>query len=297
MVLALAEAGSTTAAAGVLHLTQSAVSRALALAEEKLEVRLFDRTREGLAPTEAGRRLIAGAAPVLAQLAELERSVKSESAPVRLRIVCECYTAYRWLPSTIAALRTKMPRLHIVLAVEHTRAPVEALRAGTIDIALVTTAQVTGGRKEAIVERPLFSDEVSFVVAASHPLAKKRTLRPDDLVRYGIVTAEAPPAEMLWFANAVFGRKRPKVNLMKFPLTEAVFDAARAGMGVAVMSEWIASAYLESGDLVAKRLARGALQRPWRIVYRREVAEEAEQLAACLGRSLPRVFPRAMGAA
>jgi LysR family transcriptional regulator, regulator for metE and metH len=282
VVLALAAAGTTTKAAGKLHLTQSAVSRALAVAEGKLGTRLFERTRDGLAPTAAGRRLLEGAGPILAQLADLERDVKGDTARTRLRIVCECYTAYRWLPSTLAALRPKLPRLELVLAVEHTRAPVEALRAGHVDVALLTTAPVSEAKRSGLVERALFTDEVSFVVALTHPLARKRTITPDDLVEHGIVTNEAPPAEVLWFANAVFGRKRPKVRMTTFPLTEAVFDAARAGMGVAVASEWIASTYLEHGDLVAKRLARGPLLRPWRIAWRSEVHEAAALVATAL---------------
>jgi LysR family transcriptional regulator, regulator for metE and metH len=283
VVLALASAGTTTKAAGKLHLTQSAVSRALAVAEGKLGTRLFERTRDGLAPTAAGRRLLEGAAPILAQLADLERDVKGDTTRTRLRIVCECYTAYRWLPSTLAALRPKLPRLELVLAVEHTRAPVEALRAGHVDIALLTTAPVSEAKRSGLVERALFTDEVSFVVAPSHPLAHKRTITPDDLVEHGIVTNEAPPAEVLWFTNAVFGRRRPKVRVTTFPLTEAVFDAARAGMGVAVASEWIASSYLDHGDLVAKRLSRGPLLRPWRIAWRSEVNEAADLVATTLG--------------
>jgi LysR family transcriptional regulator for metE and metH len=282
VVLALASAGTTTKAAGRLHLTQSAVSRALAVAESKVGTRLFERTRDGLAPTAAGRRLVEGATPILAQLADLERDVKGDSETTSLRIVCECYTAYRWLPSTLVSLRAKLPRLDLVLGIEHTRRPVEALRDGAVDVALLTTAAVGDLKRGPIAERPLFSDEVSFVVSASHPLARQRTITADDLVQHGIVTNEAPPSEVLWFANAVFGRRRPKVPIMTFPLTEAVFDAARAGMGVAVASEWIAAPYLETNDLVAKRLSRGPLLRPWRIAYRRDVEEAVNLLAAAL---------------
>lgn len=282
VVLALASTGTTTKAAGKLHLTQSAVSRALGVAEGKIGTRLFERTRDGLEPTAAGRRLVEGAAPILAQLADLERDVKGNTGATRLRIVCECYTAYRWLPSTLTALRTKLPRLDLTLALEHTRTPVEALREGAVDVALLTTATITDAKRGAVVERPLFSDEVSFVVSTSHPLARKRTLTPEDLVLHGIVTSDAPPTEVLWFAGAVFGRKRPNIRITTFPLTEAVFDAARAGMGVAVASEWIATPYLEQGDLVAKRLSRGPLLRPWRIAWRREVHEAADLLANAL---------------
>ena len=290
VVLAVAETGKTTEAARKIHLTQSAVSRAIAVAEDKLEVRLFARSRDGLTLTDAGKRLVAGAAPLLAALAELERAVANVQPQTRLAIVCECYTAYRWLPSTLAELRRKLPRLDLVLALEHTLAPAEALRDGVVDVALLTTARVEGaGKRGPFVERALFTDEVSFVVARSHPLAQKKSISPADLAEYGIVTGQAPPAEMQWFVNAVFGRRRPRVATTTFPLTEAVFDSARAGMGVAVMSEWIASAYVDRGDLVVKRLARGPLLRPWRIAYRRELADDAELFAATLGPSLPRV--------
>lgn len=150
VVLALASSGSTTKAAGKLHLTQSAVSRALAVAEGKLGARLFERTRDGLAPTLAGRRLVEGAAPILAQLADLERDVLGDTQRARLRIVCECYTAYRWLPSALTALRTKLPRLDLVLAVEHTRTPAEALRDGSVDVALLTTATMRDAKRSGM---------------------------------------------------------------------------------------------------------------------------------------------------
>lgn len=52
---------------------------------------------------------------------------------------------------------------------------------------------------------------------------------------------------------------------MRLPLTEAIVDAARAGMGVAVLSEWTASGYLDDGTLAvnvwrkARCAVRGAL--------------------------------------
>ena len=96
---------------------------------------------------------------------------------------------------------------------------------------LLTTARVEGaGKRGPFVERALFTDEVSFVVARSHPLAAKKSITPADLVQYGIVTGDAPPAEIQWFVNAVFGRRRPRFTTTTFPLTEAVFDAARAGI-------------------------------------------------------------------
>lgn len=281
VVLALAAAGSTTKAALLLHLTQSAVSRALSLAEGKLGVRLFERSERGLAPTAAGRRLVAGAGRVLAALEALESDALGERRRERVRLVCECYTAYRWLPSTLARARDATSNLDVVLAVEHTRDPVSGLRRGEVDVALLTTGTVAGLGRD-FEERPLFTDEIVFLVSTSHPLAARAAIRPSDLVEHSLVTSETPPGEARWFANAVFGKKRPKLTLTTFPLTEAVVDAARAGMGIAVLSEWIAASYLEGGGLVAKRLASGPLARPWRIAHRREARDAATEIASWL---------------
>jgi LysR family transcriptional regulator for metE and metH len=292
LVLAVAAAGSASKAAASLHLTQSAVSRALLLVEDKVGTRLFDRTAQGLAPTSAGRRLLDGAGPVLAQLLALEASLQvSEAGPTRLRVVCECYTAYRWLPSAIMKLRASLPAVELSLVVEHTNNPVPALLSGDIDVALLTTAPVRAGLRA----RALFSDEIVFVMSASHPLAARPSIQPADLAKYPLLGGNTPPAETRWFISKVFGAKPPALQRLQFPLTEAVMDAARAGMGVAAMSEWIAGPYLGggnggSGDLVVKRLAAGPLQRPWRIAFRRETESSVDRIASALADCAPRIY-------
>jgi LysR family transcriptional regulator, regulator for metE and metH len=291
LVLALAAAGTTVKAAAALHVTQSAVSRGLLQAEQKLGARLFDRSARGLAPTEAGARLVAGASAILAQLVELEERVEEPAArPLRLRLVCECYTAYRWLPSALAALRHRIASLEVVLAIEHSHAPVEALAAGAVDVAFLTT----GTAKAPLVELPLFSDEIVFVVAAAHPLARKPAITARDLTEHPVITStQTPDAEVRWFRQRVFGRARPRVQNVRFPLTEAIVDATRAGMGIAVLSEWMAGPYLDAGDLVVKRLRGKPLDRPWRVAFRREVADGARLLAAALAHTPPRAHARA----
>lgn len=286
LVLALAEAGSTVRASAALHLAQSAVSRGLLAVEDKLGTRLFERKARGLALTAAGRRLVVGAGPVLAQLLELEEQVRTGSAnTVPLRVVSECYTAYRWLPGALGSLQRALGT-DLAVAIDHTHAPIEALLAGDVDIALVTTAKVP----RPLVEAPLFHDEIVFVLAATHPLAERASLRVEDLTAHPmIVSTTTPEPERRWFTREVFGRTPPRLNRLSFPLTEAVIEAARAGMGVAAMSEWVARPYLASGDLVARPLKGKRLRRPWRIAYRREVSHAAVQLATALQGAPPRL--------
>ncbi|NNC06637.1 LysR family transcriptional regulator [Corallococcus exiguus] len=286
VVLALAAAGTTARAAAALHLTQPAVSRALLAAEERLGARLFDRTPRGLVPTPAGQELVAGATRILVELGDLEHRVRAPVAPsIRLRLVCECYTAYHWLPSALVTLRKSLPGLHLSLAVEHTQDPVPALVAGELDVALLTTSTVP---RAGLESRPLFSDEIIFVVAASHPLASRRALTREDLREHTVLTGQTPAAESHWFMTQVFGRERPRLRVERLPLTEAILDVARAGLGVAVLSEWISTPHLGKGDLIVKRLASGPLRRPWRMAWRKEVGDSALRLLAALESTVPR---------
>jgi LysR family transcriptional regulator for metE and metH len=287
LVLALAEAGSTVRASTRLHVTQSAVSRGLTAVEEKLGVSLFERKARGLELTAAGRRLTEAAGPLLAQLVDLEERTRTGAATnAPLRVVCECYTAYSWLPGALSRLGPALGT-ELEAAIDHTHAPIEALLTGDADVALLTTSKVP----QRMLEAPLFHDEIVFVVAAAHPLAARPAIGAHDLEQHAlIVSSSTPEPERKWFFRQVFGRGAPRLKLLRFPLTEAVIEATRAGMGIAAMSEWVARPYVAGGGLVARSLQGKRLERPWRIAYRREVAAAATRLATALRGAPPRLL-------
>ncbi|MCW5830855.1 MAG: LysR family transcriptional regulator [Labilithrix sp.] len=288
VIMALAREGSTARAAPQLHLTQSAVSRALAAAEHKLGVRLFERTVRGLAPTRACETLVDGSRAVLAELVDLERRARSPAPKkTKLRVVCQCYTAYHWLPTALSTLARI--GLSVSIAVEHTRDPVAAVAAGEIDVALLTTGSPP--KNAGMDAKPLLSDELVFLVAREHALASARSITPGDLIDHGLLSNTVPAAQGAWFLRRVFGRKRVRLRYREMPLTEAVVELTRAGEGVAVMSEWVAMPYLERGDVLGKRLASGPLLRPWTIAYRREHVDAATRLRDVLATTAPRGRP------
>lgn len=280
LVLALTSTGTTARAAEVLHLAQPSVSRALLSLENRLSTRLFERTPRGLSPTAAGHRLVASASSLLTALRDLERSVCAGDQPAqRIRLVCECYTAYHWLPSTLEALRDDAPELSISLHLEHTDEALDALLAGTIDAALITSPRKAD---EQVMVAKLFADEIVFVLAATHPLAAKASLTPADLCAHQLFTARPTPKEALWFMSRVFGRKRPRLDIHRIPLTEAIVDLARAGLGIGLLTEWVVAPHLRRGGLVAKRLSKGPLRRSWQLAWRREIGPAGPHLVQAL---------------
>src|SRR3972149_11363459 len=80
---AVADPGQRTRAAERLHLSQPALSAQIKALEEELEVRLFERTPNGMQATRAGRELLAHGEKVLAAaeaLRQAARAVRGEAA-------------------------------------------------------------------------------------------------------------------------------------------------------------------------------------------------------------------------
>lgn len=275
--------GTTKAAGEVLHLAQPSVSRALLSLEARLGQPVFHRTAKGLVPTAAARRLAKASEDILTDLHSLESELRARPCtPPRLRLVSECHTAYHWLPGALRDLREALPEIDLSIELQCTADPIAALDAGEVDAALLTTAMKA---TEALEVCPLFMDEVVFIVADDHALAAKKSLRPDDLCNYPLFTARATPAEQRWFSAEVFGRSRRTLDISWVPLTEAIVDLSRAGMGIGLLTEWVAGGYLAAGGLVARRLGRKALRRPWQLAWRRDVGEAGPALARALKKS------------
>lgn len=286
VVLAVAAAGSTAGAARRLHLTQSAVSRALALAEARAEVALFTRLPRGLAPTKAGAVLLEEAPHLLAAMSELEKKLRSPgSSPQRLRFVSECYTAYPWLTPVVLSLRDSAPHLKLELALEHMQKPGDALAQGELDFALLHSEVPPG-----VETLPLFSDEIVLVIGTRHELAKKPSLEPSDLEAHPLFVPVTPRGNNPWFARHVFGGRRARLNIETLPLTEAILELARAGEGIGILSEWVVGTHVlaPNSGLQRRRLRSGPLLRPWRLAFRTEVAAAATRVHQAILEARPK---------
>jgi len=111
--LAALRGGSLASAGAALGIDPSTVSRRLAALEAALDVRLFDRTPAGLAPTDAGLRLLPYAEQCEASMDDLLRAGELLEQDVRgeVRIACPDGVATELLPPILAILRERHPAL------------------------------------------------------------------------------------------------------------------------------------------------------------------------------------------
>ena len=261
LVHAVAREQSVTRAAGLLHLSQSAVSHQLVDLERALETRLFDRVGKKMVPTLAGERVLAAAERILADLCALERQIQDLAIDVRtpLRVTSSCFTSYNWLPAALTNFGAKHPRVDLVVVIEATRRAVDALLADEVDVAIVTDPP----RDESWAVAEVVASEIVAVASPRHVVAaraKKRRgvlkwgdLRGAELLVYDIMEndlARLMSAIRESWRNESGERLAQPAFLRKIPLAEALLELARAGSGVGVVDRWTVEGLLKRSRLV-----------------------------------------------
>jgi LysR family transcriptional regulator, regulator for metE and metH len=260
MVLAVAAEGSLTRAGKRLNLTQPALSRHLRTLEERLGTALFSRTGSRMQPTAGGDLVIRHAREVLDRVAALELDLHAlHETPRRvLRVGTECYTGYHWLPHVINRYTARHADVDVEIAFEAGRKPLKMLRAGTIDVALLSDA----APKTGFTVTKLFTDEYVAVVAPGHPLATRTFIEGRDLAGLRVLLMSPPESSMVvqHFLKPS-GAKPRAVNDVQ--LVGAIAALAEAEFGVGMVPSWTIAPEVRSGRLVPLRLGRNGLKRLW----------------------------------
>ncbi|WP_037837711.1 LysR family transcriptional regulator [Streptomyces sp. NRRL S-337] len=173
---AVAEQGTFTAAAASLGYTQSAVSRQIAAIERVAGAELLERRRDGVRLTAAGRVVMRRATVVLDEIDATARELSGlpgQAGTVRLGWYPSAGAVL--LPRALTALRRTAPGIHLVSREGTTPSLVRALRAGSLDLALLAAAppfrppdaESPPLELQTLAERPL-----CLAVPATHPLAR-----------------------------------------------------------------------------------------------------------------------------
>jgi LysR family hydrogen peroxide-inducible transcriptional activator len=169
-LVAIAEAGSFSAAADVLHTVQSNVSAHVARLEKELGVTLVDRARGKL--TEEGEAVVARARRVASEMDGIVADVAAVNhevaGTVRLGMIG---TTGRWLvPRLLELLAKRHPAVHLVLVEGTTTTLGPQLSTGRVDLAVVNLPV----SDPDLVAQPLFEEDLVLAVEPGHPLAARR---------------------------------------------------------------------------------------------------------------------------
>ncbi|MFJ8228443.1 LysR family transcriptional regulator [Streptomyces sp. NPDC094448] len=263
-----AETGSLTAAAARLHVSQPALSQRLTRLEDRLALRLFDRRGRRLVPNAAGQRVLAAAHHVLTELQSADRDLRDlkEGRDRRVRFTAQCSTTFQWLPPVIRAFRERHPDAEIRIETVPDDAPVPALLADRVDIALLTKPDREQDRVEL---RRVFDDEMVAVVPDGHPWAGRSRLTARDfdgvhLVLYDVYDQSRIPSVPLPLPP---GARPGRITTMPV-ITDLVVEMVAGGQGVTVLPNWVAAPYTASHGLALVPVGVRPLTRTWYLATR-----------------------------
>lgn len=183
---AIMEAGSVTAAARNLNVTQPAVSNVLRHAEQQLRFKLFERIGGRLHPTAEAVDLLPDVSEIFGRIGTLNRLVQEmrDGKTGRLVIATSPTLVHAFLPRAIALLRQRSPAVHVSIHSLPTPLAIDRVARREADMGIVYSPVADS----AVEIEDLLQTEIACVVPKRHPLARKRSVGPEDLGQEAVIS-------------------------------------------------------------------------------------------------------------
>src|SRR5215813_6482984 len=164
VLMTVVQAGSMGKAAALLNTGQSAISRSIAELEHALGVRLLDRSRQGVKPTEYGRALLDGGTAVFDDLRQTVKNIEFLADPTigEVRIGCNPFLSASFVSTVVDRLSRRYPRVVFRLVTAY----VETLHRELIErnVDFLIARRFTSIADERLDYELLFEDSYSLVV-------------------------------------------------------------------------------------------------------------------------------------
>jgi len=159
--------------------TQPTLSMQIQKLEEELGVKIFDRTKQPVIPTEAGSIIISQARAVLREAGMLHQIVSDQNNSMKgeLRVGVIPTLAPYLLPPLFMRIRQKYPQINIVIRETITKELIHELKDNRLDCGLVVTPLKDASIKEDV----LFYEELFVYVSKKNALYNKKYVLPTEI--------------------------------------------------------------------------------------------------------------------
>ncbi|ACU06411.1 hydrogen peroxide-inducible genes activator [Pedobacter heparinus] len=170
---------SFVGAAEKCFVTQPTLSMQVQKLEEMLNVKIFDRSKQPVIPTEIGTQIIEQARLVLQESLKIKEIISNQQQEVsgELKVGIIPTVAPYLLPKVIAAMMEKFPDLKLLIWEYTTEDIIHHLKTGVLDCGILATPLV-----DAVIEEvPLYYENFVTYISKNSKLYKKRTIDANDL--------------------------------------------------------------------------------------------------------------------
>ncbi|MES2976199.1 MAG: LysR family transcriptional regulator [Pseudomonadota bacterium] len=255
---------SFAAAAQALHLSQPALSRRISNLEQMLGVRLFDRTTRSVELTVLGRRFLG---EVRGLVEHIDRSVLSLRDAAELEtgdvtIGCVFSVVHHFLPPVIRAFRALHPNVLVRIIEEGADEVLASVKHGEADFAV----NYIGMQDPEVEFTPLLKEPYVLACPVGHPLARRRSVRWEELADYPQARVSHASRNRLFIDQAlaeVPPLPRPVIEVRH---VSTLIDIVESGLGLAVVPQLTLPR--KPASVVGVKLEQPAISRTLAIIKR-----------------------------
>ena len=259
------ELQSFAAAAKALHLSQPALSRRISHLEDLLGVRLFDRTTRSVGLTLLGGRFLG---EMRGLVEDLDRSVLSlrDAADLEagdVTIGCVFSAVHHFLPPVIRAFRDKHPNVLVRIIEEGADEVLASVKHGEADLAV----NYIGMQDPEIEFAPLLKEPYVLACPANHPLARRRSVRWEELAQQPLARVSHASRNRLFIDQALAELPplpRPTIEVRH---VSTLIGLVESGLGLAVVPKLTLP--LKPAAVVGVKLDKPVVNRTLAIIRRR----------------------------
>ena len=245
---AVMTAGSTSKAAGLLEISQPAVSQAIRRLETMAAFKLFERVRSRLVPTQEAIALMRDVDRYFLGFEVIEHRIRSlrSYGLGRLAIASLPALGTGFLPRVIAAFDAAAREVQISLQVMSSREVHEKVSAGQVDFGLMSDEMSMAGLEHsAFVRMPGVA-----VMSARHPLAGQPSIKVTELADTPFIALNPEDSTRLRLETQLTAMGITLKPLVETPYSHTVCELALAGVGIGIAHPIVALDFVERGLVV-----------------------------------------------
>jgi DNA-binding transcriptional LysR family regulator len=264
LFLALAETGSVSAAAKVMHVTQPTASMQLKEISASVGLPLYEVIGKKVFLTEVGQALAVTAREITQSRASFEQFADATKGIAKGHLrVAVVSTAKYFMPRLIGSFCKRHPLIDVSLEILNRDGVLGRLRKNTDDLYIMSMPP----DDVLLVDEVLMPNPIVVIAALTDPLAKHKNVTLSDLSGCRFILRESGSGTRM-AADQHFRRKkfRPDIRL-ELGSNEAVKESVAGGLGIGVISQYALHGHQKEHGVRVVDVDEFPLKSSWHLVH------------------------------
>ena len=262
------EEGTMTGAARKIHMSQPAISQTIKEIEKLYGTHIFERYGSRLHVTQAGKLIYNYSKRIINLYHDLDEAIMLNEGVREIRVGGNISAGTAQMVNLVEKFKEIYPDIDVKVMIFQAPVLLKAIQENKLDIALIED-QKKQAKYGDLVTIPYYKDRISIIVPNDHPLAGK-TVEFSDIVNETFLFRERGAGVRDMF-DSILNLKGIGVKVgWESTSSDALTDAVKRGMGIAVLPYLLVKNSLDSGEVSEVILSDISLSRNLNITYHKD---------------------------